>query len=78
MEIQLHEITVRKLAVGQNDDGHDGVRGFFGALEESRAASIRRGVVGADPDGLRLLGAGGYGGRPAARTHDLSNGAVIL
>ena len=33
MKIQLHEITVRELVEGYEDDGHDGVRGFGGALD---------------------------------------------
>ena len=33
MKIQLHEVTVRELVEGYEDDGHDGVRGYGGKLD---------------------------------------------
>ncbi len=33
MNIQLHEITIRELVEGYEDDGHDGIRGYGGDLD---------------------------------------------
>ena len=41
MKIQLHEITVRELVEGYEDDGHDGVRGFGGSARNPPAIPAR-------------------------------------
>ena len=45
MKIQLHEITVRELVEGYEDDGHDGVRGFGCGLD-IRSIAVRVSLKG--------------------------------